>query len=935
MVTITPERILQQSAEAGRSAEQVSQAAQTAGVELPENRQSSYQPVQTQTDTQNTWQQNTVNNQNNQEIAGSTAQQNAQTATTTQNGSNMQFGMENTQNFTQEDFDNRNQIIANQLESRLTDLSRNTRVNDRVRDEQLMEIVSWYGGNVDRNDPNWLRTIDNIYGRIGKWGDYYSQLSKNFIKTDYTVDQLIKTNPNQDTLNAIRETNPELYQSYLERKDQEWALDAINSILGDTEEETTDTIMPEDPLMAMSSVLWEVVQPNLVEVYNNIMNTPEIQNAQLDYNEKKSEVDRIKAQMNATLDDVRNELEWTGATEWYIRARAQKRIDELSKQYDDAAIEANLALTNLNTIQGNAKSLYDVTAQQYQIDRQAMMDKYTIMNDFYNRQDKYNYAKYQTDLQRDQYIKKQKYEEWDMQGTPAEQRKYISNQVDAILEEFAGIPIQRSREQIVNDIYTGLETWQYKSLWEALTKDLRDPIRWKKEYNAWAAGKMWVNLNQIVTIGDKDYIIDPYTQEVKPFIDQGNSKQIDPNTYEVIDLGNGSTVWVGETVTIWDNTYRIRQLWGSMTGWIDFAPETPWQKDPIEAFVGGEVVGFGTDKSTGNQFIEILWDNWYVYRYNHLDMIGMASWQIQKGKRVEAWEAIGIMGSTGKSTWVHLDLAVYPKDRATNKSVSPLNIVDQTRVLFGGNMPSWNVDTWWLSSAAQNLLSWFMKISDLPTSERSSVIEEARRFFENNKENYADDNEYKIRSSVLYNQTPVAAVSDKLTSISNVKFQLEMLDEALANADTWPLRELYEKSSDQRTNQDTKALRAQLEAILPDLARGIFGEKWVLTDTDIDRYRRTVPNLGNKQEVNQAISNNLKEILRNTFISTITEQAKAQRDVSWYADDYLFWIDYNRWWVSTNNEQQNQFTISDFFNQLSGSLVNYADTGIDMSDFPD
>lgn len=60
-----------------------------------------------------------------------------------------------------------------------------------------------------------------------------------------------------------------------------------------------------------------------------------------------------------------------------------------------------------------------------------------------------------------------------------------------------------------------------------------------------------------------------------------------------------------------------------MTGGIDFAPLERGKKDPIEAFIGGEVVGFGTDNSTNNKFIEILGDNGYVYRYNHLDTIGM------------------------------------------------------------------------------------------------------------------------------------------------------------------------------------------------------------------------------------------------------------------------------------------------------------------------
>lgn len=103
-----------------------------------------------------------------------------------------------------------------------------------------------------------MRTIDNIYGRVGKWDDYYRQLSNNFVKTDYTVDELLKTNPNQDTLNTIRDINPELYQSYMNEKERMSQLNVINSLFdGETEETTTITNIeqPEDPLLAMSSVL--------------------------------------------------------------------------------------------------------------------------------------------------------------------------------------------------------------------------------------------------------------------------------------------------------------------------------------------------------------------------------------------------------------------------------------------------------------------------------------------------------------------------------------------------------------------------------------------------------------------------------------------------------------------------------------------------------
>lgn len=107
-----------------------------------------------------------------------------------------------------------------------------------------------------------------------------------------------------------------------------------------------------------------------------------------------------------------------------------------------------------------------------------------------------------------------------MSGTPAEQKRYITNQVNAILEEFAGMPIQRSREQIVNDIYTGLQTGQYKSVGEALTKDLRDPIRSKPEYQTRSALRMGIDPYQIVNIGDMSFRRNPRNGNLEPIINE-------------------------------------------------------------------------------------------------------------------------------------------------------------------------------------------------------------------------------------------------------------------------------------------------------------------------------------------------------------------------------------------------------------------------------
>lgn len=54
-------------------------------------------------------------------------------------------------------------------------------------------------------------------------------------------------------------------------------------------------------------------------------------------------------------------------------------------------------------------------------------------------------------------------------------------------------------------------------------------------------------------------------------------------------------------------------------------------------------------------------------------------------------------------------------------------------------------------------------------------------------------------------------------------------------------------------NTDAQTLNAQISALIPNLARGVYGEVGVLTDADVAQYTKTVPNLKSTEAVNKAI----------------------------------------------------------------------------------
>ena len=90
----------------------------------------------------------------------------------------------------------------------------------------------------------------------------------------------------------------------------------------------------------------------------------------------------------------------------------------------------------------------------------------------------------------------------------------------------------------------------------------------------------------------------------------------------------------------------------------DWAGETPGSKPPVRAITSGEVIYAGKAGGYGN-VVMIRNPDGYVVQAAHLDSIG-----VKVGDKVPAGKAIGIMGMTGNSTGVHLDLTVV-KDGKT------------------------------------------------------------------------------------------------------------------------------------------------------------------------------------------------------------------------------------------------------------------------------
>ncbi|WP_318246334.1 murein hydrolase activator EnvC family protein [Bacillus sp. PS06] len=117
---------------------------------------------------------------------------------------------------------------------------------------------------------------------------------------------------------------------------------------------------------------------------------------------------------------------------------------------------------------------------------------------------------------------------------------------------------------------------------------------------------------------------------------------------------NSSFIWptIGGVITSYQG-----MRWGAFHKGIDIAGPSDYS---ILAADSGEITFSGWRNGYGNTVI-IDHNNGYRTQYAHL-----ASYNVQAGDTVSQGNVIGIMGTTGRSTGIHLDFEVYKDGRLLN-----------------------------------------------------------------------------------------------------------------------------------------------------------------------------------------------------------------------------------------------------------------------------
>lgn len=117
-------------------------------------------------------------------------------------------------------------------------------------------------------------------------------------------------------------------------------------------------------------------------------------------------------------------------------------------------------------------------------------------------------------------------------------------------------------------------------------------------------------------------------------------------------------------------------------------------------------------------------------------------------------------------------------------------------------------------------------------------------------------------------------ISKALTVVN----QIDSLSATLKGQETGPIVGIL-RSNNPYDIQAT-LIKAQLQSLIPNLARGVYGEVGVLTDNDIANYRKTIGNLKTPQQANDLLLSMTLKTVSNGIDDQLEVAASAGRDVS-------------------------------------------------------
>ena len=185
---------------------------------------------------------------------------------------------------------------------------------------------------------------------------------------------------------------------------------------------------------------------------------------------------------------------------------------------------------------------------------------------------------------------------------------------------------------------------------------------------------------------------------------------------------------------------------------------------------------------------------------------------------------------------------------------------------------------------AESVMAGVLNLQDISTAKNYRASVSAILAKKSNEALKSGDIYGTMKASAAYDKEPSDTFLQGMEKAQVVLDQIGTLQQNIDGMRTGPIEGAFRAKNPWDTKAQT--IKAQLNAIVPNLARGIYGEVGVLTDNDIKTYSKTLPNLTSTEAVRNAILYITVDMIRKNMETKIKNQAAGQRDMSGYADVY-------------------------------------------------
>jgi hypothetical protein len=166
------------------------------------------------------------------------------------------------------------------------------------------------------------------------------------------------------------------------------------------------------------------------------------------------------------------------------------------------------------------------------------------------------------------------------------------------------------------------------------------------------------------------------------------------------------------------------------------------------------------------------------------------------------------------------------------------------------------------------------------TSRRKMPKEEVQRLWEEKRKVMTDKNANieDILKWSSWGRGITDWAREELGKFASALSQLWGIQKQISDMKTWPI--VWKLRSMNPRDTDANVLKAQLTALIPTIARGVYGEVWVLTDNDIRLYAQTIPNLKWTENINKWVLAFTLDILAWWYKTQLQSLAGSNYDVS-------------------------------------------------------